>query len=128
MNKGLKNVSNISIILGSLVLLGMSYGVLTPSYIVVGIWFIFQGVISTIEISSYDKDYIDKIFNNNTIDNFLKEGKIIGSIRLVLYISLILTLITFNLFAWQLYLLTMVYAQFILYNKAKQYNIDIYKK
>ena len=127
MDTGLKNASSVSIILGSLILLGMSYGVLGPSYIVIGLWLIFQNALNTIEINTYTKEDFDEIGKLSTFENFTKENVVIGSIRMILYISIMLTVITFNLFAWQLYLISMAYGQYILYSKGKQLGLNIYE-
>lgn len=105
----------------------MSYGIVTPN---IGVVIIMAGatlVTSTMHINMMSKDefisYIDE--DIGIYGKFMTIGSVIGPIRMFLAICIFMTLITFNLFSWQIYLASYFYIALLVYNKKKQLGLDL---
>jgi hypothetical protein len=123
---GLKSLESLFVIVGSVLLLGMSYGFIAPSMILVIIITVGGLITSTIYINNMTKEefsnHIDK--DIGIYDKFMKLGPVIGPIRIFLIILILLTLITFNLYAWQVWLAAYIYITFIITAKVKHFGLE----
>ncbi len=122
-----KKLMNVSIIGSSLVLLGMSFGFLPQSAVVLFILFVGQFVLNMASLERMTKEELLKISKGSMVENFMAEGPIVGPIRLVLFWTLIATLLTFNMFAWYIFVLFYVLSGFILKHYADKFGIDLTK-
>ena len=120
-------MESLLVIATSIIVLCMSYGIVTPN---IGVVIIMAGatlVTSTMHINMMSKDefisYIDE--DIGIYGKFMTIGSVIGPIRMFLAICIFMTLITFNLFSWQIYLASYFYIALLVYNKKKQLGLDL---
>jgi len=124
---GLKSLESGFVIVGSILLLGMSYGLITPSILLIILITIGGLITSTIYLNNMDKEvfasYVDK--EVGMVERFKKVGPIIGPIRLFLSLSVTITFITFNLFAWQLYIVSYLYLTLVIMARARKLGVEL---
>jgi hypothetical protein len=123
-----KLLMNASVIISSLVLLGMSFGFIPQSVLVIFMIFTWQFILNINALRDMTKDEIEKIANRNMFENFMAEGPIVGPLRLVLFWTLVATFVTFNMFAWYIYVLFYGLSAYTLIYQAEKHGVKLTKE
>jgi len=123
---GLRSLESLLVIVGSILILGMSYGIFIQSISVIIIITGATLVTSTMYINGMNKEEFAYFINKDIglYDRFMNIGPIVGPVRMFLALCILMTLITFNLFAWQIYLISYFYVALIIHSREKQLGLN----
>ena len=116
-------VSAVTYIITASVILSMSYGYMEKNYSIVSGLLILSIIASYFNYSNMSRDYLQYV-ENNPYTWFLRDYPIIGPISIILTILLVLTLVTFNMFAWEAYLIAIIITIILGEFYKKRFNIE----
>jgi len=126
----LREFESYVLILSSLVVLAMSYGLIASSWGIVLFIGLISLIINLVNINLLTKAEFLEIADGtvSTLDKLMRKGIILGTTRFILMWAMLVTLVTFNLFAWQLYIFSMFLSVYVAFKTAEKFNIDLKKE